>query len=290
MIGARIGLTVAPQALDDLERPTVLKDCPGTVALLEEQVISPLSLIQNLQNLNFHQLLHYDPEEGFELETDVLGNILRVVISGTNRTDLILEPEHVVLAAGAGNGFLRTRCGLDSPKMQLRPLHMLMLRGNLPVLNGHCVDGAKTRVTMTTDRDSLGRTVWQVGGQIAETGVSLSRPELIEFGRRELEAVIPGIDLTEVEWGTYRVDRAERVMPGGKRPDSYQILREGNISTVWPTKLVLAPVLAEKLAASIVPRHIIDCDDWLDQPRPRVALPPWESPENWHVAALRRTA
>lgn len=290
MIGARFGLTVAPQALNELERPSVLKDCPGTVALLEEQVISPQSLIENLQNLNFQHILHYDPEQGLELETTERGEIARVVISSANRCDLILEPEHVVLAAGAGNGLLRTRCGLDSPKIQLRPLHMLMLRGNLPSLNGHCVDGAKTRVTITTDRDSLGRTVWQVGGQISETGVSLSRPELIELGRRELEEVIPGIDLSEAEWGTYRVDRAERVMPGGKRPDSYQILRDGNISTVWPTKLVLAPVLAEKLAASIAPRYIIDCDDWLGQPHPKPALPPWELPENWYVAALRRSA
>ncbi|HUG19024.1 MAG TPA: FAD-dependent oxidoreductase [Planctomycetaceae bacterium] len=290
MIGARFGLTVAPQALNELERPTLLKDCPGTVALLEEQVISPQSLIENLQNLNFHQILHYDPEQGLELETTERGEIARIVISSANRCDLILEPEHVVLAAGAGNGLLRTRCGLASPKMQLRPLHMLMLRGNLPGLNGHCVDGAKTRVTITTDRDSLGRTVWQVGGQIAELGVSLSRPELIELGERELEAVIPGIDLTQAEWGSYRVDRAERVMHGGKRPESFQIVREGNISTVWPTKLVLAPVLAERIAASIVPRYIVDSDDWLEQPRPRVALPPWEFPENWQVAALRRTA
>ncbi|HSG69882.1 MAG TPA: FAD-dependent oxidoreductase, partial [Planctomycetaceae bacterium] len=290
MIGARFGLTVAPQALNELERPTVLQNCPGTVALLEEQVISPQSLIENLQNLNFQHILHYDPEQGLELETTERGEITRIVISSANRCDLVLEPEHVVLAAGAGNGLLRTRCGLASPKMQLRPLHMLMVRGILPGLNGHCVDGAKTRVTITTDRDSLGRTVWQVGGQIAEAGVSLSRPELIELGARELEAVIPGIDLTQAEWGSYRVDRAERVMPGGKRPESFQIVREGNISTVWPTKLVLAPVLAEQIAASIAPRYIVDSDDWLDQPRPRVALPPWEFPENWQVAALRRTA
>ena len=30
--------------------------------------------------------------------------------------------------------------------MQLRPLQMVMLRGELPRLNGHCVDGARTRV------------------------------------------------------------------------------------------------------------------------------------------------
>jgi FAD dependent oxidoreductase len=290
MIGARFGLAVVPQSLDEIERPTLLKDCPGTVALLQEQVISPQSLIQNLHDLNKNQILQYDPEHGLEIETSIAGDISRILISGTNRPELVLEPEHVVLAAGGGNGLLRTRCGLNNPEMQLRPLHMLMLRGNLPVLNGHCVDGAKTRVTITSDRDSLGRTLWQVGGQVSETGVGLSRSELIELGQRELEAVIPGIDLSEVEWGSYRVDRAERVMPGGKRPESYQILRERNISTVWPTKLVLAPVLAEEVAATIVPHFIVDCDDWRDQPRPRVALPPWEFPENWHVAALKRTA
>ncbi len=62
--------------------------------------------------------------------------------------------------------------------MQTRPLHMVLVRGELPHLNGHCVDGRTTRVTITSDTErsetsAAGRTVWQVGGQIAEIGVAL---------------------------------------------------------------------------------------------------------------------
>jgi hypothetical protein len=290
MIGAKFGLAVAPRTLDEWDRPAVLRGCPGTVALVEEPVVSPSSLIRNLQTLNADRIVRYDPESELEIRATAPGVVEKIVVGGPNRPEWVLEPQHVVFAAGRGNDELRARCGLQSPKMQLRPLHMLMLRGTLPVLNGHCVDGSKTRVTITTDFDRLGRTVWQVGGQISEAGIGLSRTALIARGRRELEAVLPGVDFCGVEWGSYRVDRAERVTPGGKRPETFQVVREGNVTTIWPTKLVLAPLLAERVAASISPRYLVDPDDWPDQPRPVVAAAPWELPESWDELPLRRSA
>lgn len=161
---------------------------------------------------------------------------------------------------------------------------MVMLRGELPTLNGHCVDGAKTRVTITSDLDSSQRTVWQVGGQIAEEGVSLEASTLIAHTKSELETVLPGLDLGDVEWATYRVDRAEAITSGGKRPETFQIVREGNTMTAWPTKLVLAPKLAEEIAANIEPHTIVDPDlkSLTAWPRPDVALPPWETCHRWY--------
>src|SRR5690606_16923379 len=91
--------------------------------------------------------------------------------------------------------------------------------GRLPELNGHCVDGARTRVTITSAIDSAGRRVWQLGGEIAERGVSHGPEDLIAIARSELRAVIPGFDSAGCEWSTYRADRAEAATGAARRPD-----------------------------------------------------------------------
>jgi len=157
----------------------------------------------------------------------------------------------------------------------------------LPPLNGHCVDGRTTRVTITSDRDAAGRTVWQVGGQIAEIGVELDERSLLARARSELQAVIPGIDLSRAEWASYRVDRAEQATPGGTRPETIGVVCEGNLITAWPTKLALVPYLAEqvleRISSSQIDAHEASkeaaiSDAW---PRPQVALLPWDLPRAW---------
>lgn len=286
MIGARIGLRVAPKNLSPADRPPVLARCPGAVAQLDEQVIAPASLVANLLDLHRKRILRIDATNGLDIAT---GNDQRVdaihLRNPDNGERLELRPRHVVLAAGGGNASLRERMGLATPVMQRRPLHMVLVRGNLPTLNGHCVDGARTRITVTSVGDSAGRTVWQVGGQIAEDGVERDELELVAAAREEVTDCIPGLDTTGLEWATYRVDRAEAVTRGNKRPETFQILEDGNVLTVWPTKLVLAPRLAAEIArrtrAASTPSvfETLVTNQW---PRPDVARPPWETATRWH--------
>ncbi|MEE9211978.1 MAG: hypothetical protein V3U29_04930 [Phycisphaeraceae bacterium] len=62
------------------------------------------------------------------------------------------------------------------------------------------------------------------------------------------------------------------------------MLREGNVITAWPTKLALAPRLAEMLQGELTGlssgRAIQEpvLPDW---PRPNVAQPPWEIESQW---------
>ena len=100
---------------------------------------------------------------------------VRTSASGCAPVALDVCARHVVLAAGAGNDELRRRFGLPAGRMQRRPLRMVALRGRLPEFSGHCVDGAATRVTITSQRRSDGTVVWQLGGQIAERGAGLAR-------------------------------------------------------------------------------------------------------------------
>jgi choline dehydrogenase-like flavoprotein len=48
MIGARVGLRVAPQAIAKDDRPVALMNCPGTVAKIDEQVIEHVLAIQSV--------------------------------------------------------------------------------------------------------------------------------------------------------------------------------------------------------------------------------------------------
>ena len=289
MLGAKMGLRVAPQSVSADDRPQILRGCPGSVARLPEQVISTVSLIEVLATRNRDRLLKVDPAR-VEFDCGSPGEITSIRIGD----DIAFQPRAVVFTAGTGNSALRRSVGLTGEAMQRRPLHMVLLRGGrLPMFQGHCVDGAKTRVTITSELDSLGRTVWQVGGQIAEDGVAWDERTLLTCARDELRAVLPNIDLSSVEWSTYRVDRAEGIVPSGKRPESVQIRRDGNCLTAWPTKLALVPQLVTELCQWIEetnfkfdpPRRIkseIVSDQVLrNWPRPSVALPPWETEARW---------
>lgn len=281
MIGAKMGLRVAPKSLRSDERPAVLRDCPGNVARLDEQVISPAGLIANLAERNRGRILKINANSGLRFRIGEAGHVDAVLLrTPDDQSTLRLEPDHVVLTAGAGNAKLREQLGLTNPLMQRRPLHMVILRGDLPTLNGHCVDGKATRVTITSDRDSQGRVVWQVGGRISEEGVALESNDLIRRTKSELESTLPALNLSQVEWATYRVDRAEVLTRGTKRPASYHHSREANIITAWPTKLVLVPALANEIADDIGPassQNEIDLAALRTFPHPRVASPPWET-------------
>ncbi|XAL99231.1 FAD-dependent oxidoreductase [Phycisphaeraceae bacterium D3-23] len=281
MVGARAGLKVKPIKLTGDDVPEALRACPGGVFRLDEQVIAPESALAMLLQHHGSRCIQADVEE-FKVQ------------DGTVRSfelhSVRVRPAHVVLTAGAGNAQLRAAIGLPNGTMQRRPLHMVMMRSpTLPLLQGHCVDGAKTRATITSDRDAEGRVVWQVGGQISEDGVCMERDELLAFAKREVAAVLPGLDLADVEWASYRVDRAEQQMPGNKRPEHCAVLEDGNVLTCWPTKLALAPILAADIIGRLNPpatdgtgvSPVTGTDAFAKMPHPTVAPPPWETTDTW---------
>ncbi len=286
MLGARLSLQVTPEAVEPGERPTILKKVPGGVSRLPEQVLHPGSLLADLARQYESQLLRIDPERGVKFHLASPGEVTAIELTLPERTHpLTLRPAHVILTAGAGNARLRKQVGLNGEVMQRRPLQMVLVRGDLPELHGHCIDGLKTRATITTDVDSRGRRVWQVGGQLAEDGVRMTPWQLTQHAARELQAILPGLKLAGTEWSTYHIDRAEAATEGGVRPETAQVLCAGNVTTGWPTKLALAPVLADEIAARVQPgvawdaRQVQALAEW---PRPEVAAYPWdEASRSW---------
>ena len=297
LFGAQLGLQVTPRTVPRSEYPTVLKSCPGSVYRVDEQVLAPRSLVAALAAPHQEVMLQLDPATEVEFVLEAAGRVSQIRLHSARfgRT-LEVDPGMVVLTAGKGNALLRTRLGLDARAMQLRPLHYVLVRGEMPEFHGHCIDFSKTRVSITSARDAQGRMVWQIGGQISEDGVQLDPETLIDRTQRELLDVLPGFDLAGTEWTTCRIDRAEGATLGGTRPDSYRLLQEGNVLTAWPTKLVLAPQVAQAVCAALPTAAGSPLQPLLDAlaawPRPTVALPAWEELRRWMPVsrALRRPA
>jgi len=280
--GSAWALRAAPQPVPPEKRPSVLAGAPGTVLFVPEQVIDCVSLARSFAGRNSGWIAPIDSAMPPRFRRDETGRIAEVAISAAGRA-LRISARRIVFAAGEGNERLRALAGLSPGAMQRRPLHMLMVRGDLPVLFGHCVGGLKPRITVTTAGDRAGRRVWLVGGQIAENGVAMSAQQLVAFAAAELPACVPGLDLRGAEMATYRIDRAEAANPAGQRPDDVQTLVDANVITAWPTKLALAPRLAERVLEALAPPGGDGRPTW-SGPSPPAAVPPWESVSQWFDA------
>jgi len=285
LVGARAGLRSEVTRVESGDRPLALTGCPGAVFRVDEPVIDLPSFLATLSARHRDRLLRVAGDEAVRWDRAGSGMVHAVTLRAAG-LDLVIRPEAVVLTAGAGNAELRAAMGLTPDAMQRRPLHMVMLRGRMPELFGHCVDGAKTRVTITTAADSAGRAVWHVGGQIAEDGVRLDPPALVQRARRELGEVLPGVGLDGAEWATYRVDRAEAATERGARPAGPAVRVDANVLTAWPTKLALVSQLVS-MVLDHLPRPRPETRDRIalpaDWPRPEVALPPWETCRQWQA-------
>lgn len=236
-LGARFGLRTGLTSVERNERPIPLVNAPGDVFRLDEQVVNPQSLLLTLQERNLHHLM--------------LGTWDGEHVEHAGRR-VHMQPHRVVYTAGAGNTGSR-----------FLPLPILTLRGDLPTLNGFCIDGAKAKVIVTTQRFSEHHAVWQVASEM-ENDIW-----------QELREALPRFTWPNVE---SRLTIAMRAEGGdGTRANDVTVTIQDKIITAWPTKLVLAPRLVEQV------RRLLP-DPWpekhcgsiiLDWPRPEVAPFPW---------------
>lgn len=274
MIGASAGLVTKPVELAPEDRPDILRNCPGKVARLDEQVIEPASLLARFLHLHRDRIIRADIQPEM-LDFDDAGSARAVTIDGVSHM-----PRTIIITAAAGTPTLADTFRIPAPQTQTRPLRMVLARSaSLPALNAHCVDGMATRVTITSTTDTQDRTIWQIGGEVAERGAALSKTETIALARSELRAVLPHLDQSDIEFATYQAPRAEARTKTGRRPESVVLHNRGQVIFAWPSKLVLAPQLAEDILAAL-PEPIsapIDPAALTDLPRPEVAAPPWET-------------
>jgi hypothetical protein len=167
----------------------------------------------------------------------------------------------------------------------LRPLQQVMVKHYHPFdFYGHCLGHETTpRLTISSHRLPDGARVWYLGGSLAEKGAGMAPDDLIEQAKQELAELIPWVNLDGAEWATWPIARAEPLQPGLMRPDNAFIApAEGasNLLIGWPTKLTLAPNLANQTLellgdAGITPsRNNINLHQYL--PYAELAKTPWE--------------
>ena len=254
--------------------PPALQDprFKGKVYRLAELVVDVPSLIERLANLAGDGLLAGQSIEPLFENNDLVA--LRV--DGRD-----IHAQRIVFSAGAGNAELLASAGISVPAQQLRPLHMVLVKGpSLKPLYAHCLGGGpKPRITVTTHPAANGEWVWYLGGDIAEAdGVAREPAEQIAVAQKELGNLLPWVDLSQAQWATLRVNRAEPAQSGLVRPDNAFLSDQGRLLVGWPTKLALAPDFSDRVLQAleqdgIKPGHAPALPEL---PRPPLGQTPWE--------------
>ena len=244
----------------------------GNVYRLAELVLDVPSLISRLTTLAGDSLLAGQTITPLREDGELVG----LCVDGRD-----IRAKRVVLSAGRGNADLLADLGVEQPRQQLRPLHMVLVKGRgLKPLYAHCLGGGpKPRITVTSHPAADGQWVWYLGGDIAEAdGVARSEAAQIAAAQKEVQQLLPWIDLSDARWATLRVDRAEPAQSGLVRPDNAFLAEQGSLLVGWPTKLALSPDFADRVIAALE-RDGIQPGTHAplpELPRPPQAQPVWE--------------
>jgi len=275
------------QKLVKTDYPSILKNAAfnGHAYRLEEVVLDTPSLIETLAKPHHDYIFKINPNSGYTFTSDPNNpqNVVSLKI-GSNAETIELKAKRYLFTAGEGNELL----GLNlptAPQMQLRPLQMTMVKLPSPSpFFAHCIDnGTNPRITITTHPTQDGKTVWYLGGQLAEDGAKRTIAEQIACAEKELKVLFPWLDLASATWASFYVNRAEPKQPDGKRPENPFIETLGNVMVAWPTKLALSPLLSDLILAQLK-RDDIQPSQMLPETKstlhslekPTIALPPWE--------------
>jgi glycerol-3-phosphate dehydrogenase len=269
----------SPIAREDYPPVFDTPDYKGRLFRIDEPVVDPVSILRELARGVADETYLVEWGKNARLEPSG-GRIDSITITGEDGQLVEVRAGTYLLAAGAGNGELLATLGITEPAMQRRPLHQVIVRrAGLPDFYSVCVGtGPKPPLVSTTHIDSAGRTVWYLGGDLAEQeGVARSEAEQIAFTRVLLAKLMPWIDLAGAEWFTWRGDRAEPLTGTGDRPPGAYCRRVGNVLVAWPTKLALAPDLAEQVLRETKKQPGTSADP-LPLPHPPLGKPPWDLP------------
>lgn len=254
-----------PPALQD-------KAFKGRVYRLSELVLDVPSLLQRLAELAGDSLLHVD-------------NIQPVLqdgqFKGLQADGFNIRAQRYILTAGEGNAALLDQSKLEQPRQQLRPLHMVVAKGaQLKPIYAHCLGaGTKPRITITTHPCPDGQWAWYLGGNLAEDAANQrDAAAQIQVAQQELRELMPWLEQQGLQWQTVRINRAEPAQNNLVRPDNAFLHADQQLMIAWPTKLALAPDLADRVINELDQQGVQPQQHQpLPQlPTPSVSLAPWE--------------
>ncbi len=194
--------------------------------------------------------------------------------------DGIVEARWMIATAGGGNGPLATLTQ-TAAAAQERPLHMVLLKGDLPAIYLHAdVRKARPGMTISSHRAPDGGMVWYIGGDIAEVGVPMSETGVLTEAVRRIGRFFPSLPLRDIRGAARRISRHEAGTRDTRIPEG-PVIRTGGVPNsliAWPTKLAYAPMLAEAVVAALDGPSDRPAPDLPGTPPP-VGRPPWETVE-----------
>lgn len=253
----------------------------GSIYKLFETVLDLSVLLRELST-NIHNYFIKIDSLDLELLNNSQIDKLFINVAGER---FLLSAKQYIFTAGEGVGQFANLFA-NAPRMQLRPLHMVAVKGkNLPLLYGHNIDlHAIPIVTVSSYKTLDNQVVWYCGGKIAEDGVNRDRESQILAFKKLLNSLFPWLEFNKQDfiWGSFHINRAEYLQDSGKKPNTATWFKLNNTIFAWPTKLVLAPMMAMDIVKNLQKNtqfkfNNIDTDFLEKLPKPKIAIPCWEN-------------
>lgn len=249
------------EAVPQEEYPVFFKAATrsGSLYKLPDFVVDTKSLLEVLVSRQRDYIFAIGVND-YSFNRDDSGKIDSITVSKKGRETQI-NTQKLIFAAGEGNQDLISKAGLHTVKSQVRPLKMTYLKKkDLPPVFVHCIGDSFSltpKLTVTSHVDSDGLTVWYLGGELAESGVTRDDDEQIEAAKALVQNLFPWVDLATAQWQCFTINRAEAKVNNNYRPEDAYFIEEDNILVAWPTKLTLAPSLADKVSEHFAGNSLI---------------------------------
>jgi hypothetical protein len=210
------------------------------VGIFPEQVIDSWSLAKTLR-LQLHKSIHAAELQSIEHKCGVISKI-------SLSSDRVIKPKHVFMCAGHKNASIwHNMMSMPVPVIQqVRPVVVgEMQHSNIFDLHAHILFNKKWALTINSLKNVAGDSTWRLGGPLFDSSVSLS---CIKEETYKIISHFFGIHSPSM---TLRVTgRAEKNADGARvlRPRRF---KAGNVTIGWPVKMVMAPVLVDKMLRDI---------------------------------------
>jgi hypothetical protein len=268
-------------AVDAEDLPEFFKGhLKGPLYRLHDIVLDVPSLLTTLANTAKNHIYHINWGH-----TRINHSADGTVQSITLHSHIELRAQRFISTCGEGTEALLQILQPAKIAMQKRPLQMVVVKHQLPyALYVHCVSDQLTatpELTITTHHCKDGAKAWYLGGELAESGAVLGKDEQVQRSKSKLAELFPWCDFSTASWHSFYINRAEAQQADGKRPDNVSVHSAGNVLYCWPTKLTLAPnmantVLATLRAQTVVPLNLSDAPlPGLEFPG--IAVSPWDA-------------
>jgi len=234
-------------SVPDAELPAFFQGrIKGPLYRLQDIVLNVPALLQKLAD-NMQGHVHCIDWTTARIEAAATGSIAALHLGNGQ----VLDAGLFISTSGEGSEFFLQQLQPKGVAMQRRPLQMVVVKHQQrdPVYV-HCVSDQLTatpELTITTHPCRDGSSAWYLGGELAEAGAHLSSADLLAQTRRKLTELFPWCDFSTARYHSFHINRAEAQQPDGKRPDTPGVLAANNLLYCWPTKLTLAPDLAQRV-------------------------------------------